>query len=98
MSVMRNVAAPFGISDPERPNVSTTVWRAVYNLDARTLFYDGVLSPHVFWVQAANLDYAEGAPVRKLEVVGRYDLANDVSDQFAPAAMFAATPASETAA
>jgi choloylglycine hydrolase len=28
MSVMRNVSAPFGLADPSRPNISTTIWRS----------------------------------------------------------------------
>lgn len=95
MSVMRNVAAPFGVADPERPNVSTTIWRTVENLDDRTMYFDGVLSPHVFWVDGRRLDYAEGSSPRRLLVDGHYDLANDVTDGFEPAAMFGFVPASE---
>lgn len=96
MSVMRNVAAPFGIADPERPNVSTTIWRTVENLSDRTLFFDGVLSPHVFWIQGARLVYDEGAPAQRLVVDGRYDLANDATALFEPAPMFPFVPATET--
>ena len=48
MSVMRNVSAPCGIADPERPNVSTTIWRTVTDLSNGVLYYDSVMSPQVF--------------------------------------------------
>jgi penicillin V acylase-like amidase (Ntn superfamily) len=92
MSVMRNAAAPFGISDPERPNVSMTVWRAIYNITDGRLFFDSVMSPSVFWIQRDQLQLEEGAPVMRLQVAGEYELANDVSASFVPAEMFTFLP------
>lgn len=92
MSVMRNVSAPFGIADPERPNVSTTIWRTVTDLSRGVLYYDGVFSPQVFWVDTKKLNFAEGQPVRKLTVVDNFDLAGEVSGQFKPAEMFRFLP------
>jgi choloylglycine hydrolase len=89
MSVMRNVSAPFGEADPERPNVSTTVWRTITDLSRRVLYYDSVLSPQVFWVDLKQLHFARGSGVRKLALVDRYDHQGDSSDAFEPAAMFA---------
>jgi len=88
MSVMRNVSAPFGLADPERPNVSTTIWRTVTDLTNGVLYYDGVFSPQVFWVDVKKLNLAEGQPVRKLTVVDNFDLMGDVSAKFEPTAMF----------
>ncbi len=95
MSVMRNVAAPFGISDPERPNVSTTIWRTIENLSDMVLYYDGVLSPHLFWVEGRRLDFAEGAATLRLLVDGNFSLTNDVTDRFEPTPMFRFLPAIE---
>jgi choloylglycine hydrolase len=88
MSVMRNVSAPFGIADPERPNVSTTIWRTVTDLTNGVLYYDSVFSPQVFWIDTKKLDFSEGAPVRKLTVVGNYDLMGEASGKFEKAEMF----------
>lgn len=89
MSVMRNVSAPFGEADPERPNVSTTVWRTITDLNRRVLYYDSVFSPQVFWVDLKALDFAEGSGVRKLTLIDRYDHHGDSSGAFEPAEMFA---------
>jgi choloylglycine hydrolase len=88
MSVMRNTAAPFGLSSPERPNVSTTIWRTVADLSNQILFYDSVMSPQVFWVEMKKLNFKEGAPVMRLLVVDNYDLSKEVSGQFKKNEMF----------
>jgi choloylglycine hydrolase len=95
MSVMRNVSAPFGVADRARPNIATTIWRGVYGLERGTLFYDNVYSANVFWVNYGRMDYAPAAGVRKLTVVGNYDLIGDVTSGFVPAAMFRPLPSNE---
>lgn len=88
MSVMRNVSAPFGIADPERPNVSTTIWRTITDLSNGVLYYDGVMSPQVFWLDTKKLKFDADEPVRKLTVVGNFDLMGEVSDKLERAEMF----------
>ncbi|WP_417847707.1 linear amide C-N hydrolase [Thalassoglobus sp.] len=88
MSVMRNVSAPFGIADPERPNVSTTIWRTVTDLSKGVLYYDSVFSPQVFWVDTKKVNFDSGQPVRKLTLIENYDLAGEVSGEFVPTPMF----------
>ena len=88
MSVMRNVSAPFGIADPERPNVSTTVWRTVTDLSNRVLYFDSVFSPRVFWIDVKKIDFGPEQPVRKLTVVDNYDLFGEVSGEAEEAEMF----------
>jgi choloylglycine hydrolase len=92
MSVMRNTSAPFGIADPDRPNVSTTIWRTVTDLTNGVLYYDGVFSPQVFWVDTRKLDFSEGRPVLKLTVVGNFDLMGEASGKFERAEMFKFLP------
>lgn len=88
MSVMRNVSAPFGISSPERPNISTTIWRTVTDLKTGRIYFDGVYSPHIFWVDTKEINLAPGQPVRKLTIVGNYDLMGNVTGNFKKAKMF----------
>ena len=88
MSVMRNVSAPFGIADPERPNVSTTIWRTVTDLTNGVLYYDSVFSPQMFWVDIKKINFASEEPVRKLTLVSNYDHLGDVSEKFQSAPMF----------
>ncbi|MEQ8846748.1 linear amide C-N hydrolase [Botrimarina sp.] len=88
MSVMRNVSAPFGIADPERPNVSTTIWRTVTDLSNAVLYYDSVFSAQVFWIDVKKVDFGADRPVRKLQVIGNYDLMGEVSAEAEAAPMF----------
>ncbi|MGF1531690.1 MAG: linear amide C-N hydrolase [Puniceicoccaceae bacterium] len=88
MSVMRNVSAPFGISDPERPNVSSTVWRTITDLTNRVMYYDSVFSPNVFWVDLKAVDFDAGMPVRKLTLVDNFEHFGNVSNSFEVAQMF----------
>lgn len=92
MSVMRNTSAPFGVADPERPNVSTTVWRTVTDLTDRVLYYDSVLSPQIFWIDLKKLKFDAGEPVRKLTVVGNFDLMGEVSGRCEKAELFRFLP------
>lgn len=88
MSLMRNVAAPFGLANPERPNVSTTMWRSITDLKDGILYYDNVMSPQIFWVDTKKFDYKETASVMKLDLINNYDLSKEVSGQFKKAKMF----------
>jgi penicillin V acylase-like amidase (Ntn superfamily) len=88
MSVMRNVSAPFGIADPDRPNVAATIWRTVTDLSRGVLYYDSVMSPQVFWLDSKKLKFDAGEPVRKLTVVDNFDLAGEVSGKLEKARMF----------
>jgi len=92
MSVMRNVSAPFGIANPERPNVSTTIWRTITDLTNRVLYYDSVFSPQVFWVDTRKIDFSEKQPVRKLTLVNNFDHFGEVSGEFEETKMFRFLP------
>jgi penicillin V acylase-like amidase (Ntn superfamily) len=87
MAAMRNVAGPF-INDPERADESTTIWRTVTDPGKGLLYFDSVVSPQVFWIDFSRLSF-EGSEVRKITVVGNYDLHGDVSGKFQKAPMFA---------
>lgn len=92
MSVMRNTSAPFGISNPLRPNVSTTIWRTVTDLSNRVLYYDDVFSPQVFWIDLKKINFASDQAVQKLTVVENYNLHGDVIKDFKPTPMFRFLP------
>lgn len=88
LSVMRNVSAPFGIADPERPNVSTTIWRSVTDITNGVFYYDSVFSPQIFWINTRKIDFSPDQPVKKLTVVDNFSLTGEVSNQFQPTKMF----------
>jgi choloylglycine hydrolase len=88
MSVMRNVSVPFGATDPSAPNIAPTIWRTAADHVRKIYFFESTLSPYIIWVRLKSLDFKPGAPVKKLELVGNYDLAGDVSDKFVAAEPF----------
>lgn len=94
-SVIRQTSVPWGISIADQPNLSTTRWRVVADhLDLR-YYVESVTSPSVFWVDLANLDLSEGAPVMKLDLGVDMErvLSGEVSDSFEEAAAFVFQPA-----
>ena len=72
LGVMRSIGTPLGIVHPTKPNISSTLWRTVHDHTRKVVLFDSATSPNAFWVRLADLDFSEGAPVRKLTMaVGR---------------------------
>ncbi len=92
-SVIRNASVPLGISTPGQPNISSTLWRSVSDHKNRRYYFESTRSPSVFWVNLADLDFAEGAPVKKLTLTGGVILAGNAADKFVPSAPFKFLPA-----
>lgn len=88
MSVMRNASVPFGATDPNKPNIAPTIWRTAADNIRKIYYFESTLSPNFIWVQLDRLNFKSGSPVQKLKLVGNYDLAGDVSDQFKTAKPF----------
>jgi len=85
-SVMRNAAQPFRIPDPGRPDASQTIWQMVLDLTNRRYVYESTTRPNIVWVDLADLDFSEGSPQLKLDLVGELavqgGLAGNVADRF----------------
>ncbi len=82
LSIARNVSQPFGTIDSSRPNISPTRWRTVTDLTNGTYFFESTTSPNIFWIHLDKLDFCEGAPVKKLDLVNDPDRVGDVSYEF----------------
>ncbi|MCC2601276.1 linear amide C-N hydrolase [Sphingopyxis yananensis] len=67
-SVIRNASAPYGVSIPEAPNLSTTRWRVVADQKSMLFFGESATSPNIFWVDLKKLNFSAGAPVSKLDL------------------------------
>jgi choloylglycine hydrolase len=91
-SVMRNVSVPRGISTPERPEISTTIWRTVADQKNKRYFFEATNRPNVFWVNLSDLNLAEGAPVLKLTLTDGLVYAGNVAFQFKPTKPFQFLP------
>lgn len=88
LSVMRNVSVPRGISTPDQPNISTTIWRTVADQKNRTYYFESTAGPSLLWVKLEQLDFSPASGVRKLTLVGNPDLAGDQTNHFKPAQPF----------
>jgi choloylglycine hydrolase len=81
LSVMRNVAQPFGEANPNRPYASATRWRTVADTTSLVYFFESTTSPNIVWVQLKKLDFSQGAPVRKLDLIKKTDRVGDCSGE-----------------
>jgi choloylglycine hydrolase len=93
LGVMRNVGQPFSLSDARAPGSgsphdSATRWRTVIDLTRGIYFFESTTSPNIIWVRLDGLKFAEGEPIRKLDLAGSPDRVGDCSGDFAPATPF----------
>lgn len=85
-SVIRNAAQPFRIPDPGKPDASQTIWQVVMDLTNKRYVYESTTRPNIVWVDLADLDFGEGSPQLKLDLIGdlavQGGIAGNVSDRF----------------
>lgn len=94
LSVMRNVSQPFGVADPNRPNISATQWRTVADLTDGTFYYESTLSPNIIWVNLKEVDFNKSASPQVLKLDSHPDYVGNVTKKFEKAPMFNFIPAS----
>jgi penicillin V acylase-like amidase (Ntn superfamily) len=68
-----------------------SIWRTVGDNTNRVYYFESTLSPSLLWVRLDKLNFNPGAPVKKLSLVGNYNLAGDVTSQFVEAKPFVFT-------
>ena len=81
-SVIRNTSVPLGITTPDQPNISSTIWRTVSDQKNKVYYYESTIHPNIFWVDFKDVDFSEKAPVKMLELVGGKTYAGNTADQF----------------
>lgn len=80
-SIIRNVSVPYGISTPDRPEISTTLWRTVADSKNLVYYFESSLTPNTFWVNLQDVNLSVGAPVLKLSLTnGEIYNGNTVKD------------------
>jgi choloylglycine hydrolase len=82
LGVMRSVSTPLGISHPDKPNLASTLWRTVYDQKNKVFYFDSATSPNAFWVPLADLDFTQGAAVKKRTMAGGKVYAGNASSKF----------------
>ena len=93
ISVQRAVSVPLGITTPNQPNISSTIWRTVSDQKNLVYFFDSATRPNTFWVSLAKLDLRPGAAVKKLTIQNGEVFSGEVADAFKPAEPFKFLPA-----
>ncbi|EAQ79971.1 linear amide C-N hydrolase [Blastopirellula marina] len=87
-SVMCNVSVPRGISTPDQPNIASTIWRSVANQKDRVYYFEHTFSPGAVWVELSQIDFSPRSGVRKLTLVGEYNLGGNQTANFKKAEPF----------
>lgn len=93
MGVMRSVSVPLGITTPNEPNISSTLWRTVSDQKNLVYYFDSATRPNTFWVSLAKLNLKPGAPVRKLTLQNGEVFSGEVAAAFKDAEPFKFLPA-----
>jgi penicillin V acylase-like amidase (Ntn superfamily) len=93
MGIMRSVSVPLGITAPNEPNIASTLWRTVADQKNKIYYFDSASSPNTFWVPLSEMDFKEGAPVKKLTVAGGKIFSGDTASKFVLAKPFEFLPA-----
>jgi penicillin V acylase-like amidase (Ntn superfamily) len=84
-SVIRNVSVPFGLGDPDRPNVASTIFRTVQDLTGQRYYFESTYAPNVVWVDYDQMDFSAAGPEMELKVEKNiFDLNGDVTGLFVP--------------
>ncbi|WP_428681896.1 linear amide C-N hydrolase [Reyranella sp.] len=93
MGVMRSVSVPLGITTPDQPNISSTIWRTVSDQKNLVYFFDSATRPNTFWVSFSKLDLKPGAPVKKLTIQDGEVFSGETAAAFKAAEPFKFLPA-----
>lgn len=84
LSVIRNMATPLGYVDPVKPNVSPTQWRTISDLTNKRYYFEFSRMPNVVWIDLANLNFSQGAPVQMFDLASDLEAAGEVAQKFQP--------------
>lgn len=87
-SQMRSVSVPLGMSDPEKPDIASTLWRSVADSQAKRYYFDSVINPSVIWVDFDKVDFNDGAKPKTLQLSVPRNTGGEVSSLFEPATPF----------
>lgn len=84
LSVIRSMSTPYGINDPDKPNISATRWRTVSDLTNKRYYFEFTDMPNLVWLDLEKLDLGPGAPVQKFSLAEHFESSGQVADKFEP--------------
>lgn len=88
VSVLRSAAQPYGKADPNRPNISPTIWRTVADHTNLAYFFELSDSPYITWVELSALELSSSGEVMMIDIEKRRDLVGDITSKFMPHTAF----------
>jgi len=88
LSQMRSISVPLGMSDPNKPNISSTLWRTVFDHNAKRYYFDAVINPSIIWIDIDKVDLNPEAKPMKLKLGVPSNFSGDVSSKFETASPF----------
>ena len=80
ISIIRNVSSPFGQPDPNKPNISTTLWRTLADQTNKIYYFESTISPNLIWIDLKKFNFAKGAKV--LHIKDDLDYFGEVNSKF----------------
>lgn len=88
LSVQRSISVPLGITTPDQPNISSTIWRTVTDQKNLMFYFDSATRPNTFWIDFNKLNLFIGADVMKLTIENGEIYSGEVSSHFIPSKAF----------
>lgn len=88
LNVARNVSQPLHTADPLARNVYPTQWRTASDLTNKVYYFESIASQNLIWVHLDKLDFSNGAPAKKIDLVNGPERLGDVSSDFREALEF----------
>lgn len=87
-SQIRAVSVPLGMSDPEKPNIASTLWRSVIDQTSKRYYFDSAINPSVIWVDLDKLNLSAGAEVMSMRLDTPENRGGEADSRFKPASPF----------
>ncbi len=88
-SILETVTVPRNFSLPDKPNISTTVYRSLFDHKNLTYYYQATYTPYFFWVDLKKFDFSENSKILMLDTMnGKRTMAGEVSHLFKEAKPF----------
>lgn len=84
VSVLRSAAQPYGKADPNRPNISPTLWRTVADHTNLDYYFELTNSPFITWTKLDHLDLGKSSKIMMVDIEGDKDLMGDITEKFQP--------------
>ncbi|MEI7924484.1 MAG: MBL fold metallo-hydrolase, partial [Planctomycetota bacterium] len=69
---------PWGVGDPQHPNLSPTYWRSVADSTNKIYYFESALSPNIVWVNLNNINFNPGSGVRAVAVEENYSIIGNI--------------------